>query len=157
MNIFTKTLIVLSLAMLSSAIVSTVQGIEPLGIAEQYRFIHFLEDDQTNLNKYDADEYNCLDYALNLWENATKEGYSIAIVNIAACSSYPDGHYVVAYTVAGNGWVVVEPQNDAVITDTLQADGVAENITMIDPWNMQRTDQMTLKLTKSSILAAATV
>ena len=132
-------------------------AVEPMGIVEQYRFAHFIEEDTTNLNNYDADEYSCLDYVMSLWKNATAEGYDIALVNIASCKLFPDGHYCVAYEKDTGGWVLIEPQTDLSWNDVLSTNDQEERIVIFKMIGTVRINQTTLMIPDSAILAIARI
>jgi hypothetical protein len=152
-----KILSVLMLIALCCVTVQVATGLEQLDIAKQMRFMHFLEDDMTNLNKYDAGEYNCLDYAMNLWENATKEGYELALVNIAPCKQFPDGHYCVAYQTSATDWVLIEPQSDVSWNDALVKDGQDEEIVMFAMTGFTKVNQSRININPDAVLAIAII
>jgi hypothetical protein len=74
----------------------------------------FLQVDPTNLrskNRYDPDYYNCLDFSVDLVENANKQNIKGWIVAVEFDDGGP-GHAFVAFETTDLGIVYIEPQLD---------------------------------------------
>ncbi len=73
--------------------------------------VSFISDDHTNWNDYDPNNYVCLDFAVDLVENARKQNIKAWIVGV---TFYGDelGHAFVAFETTDHGIVYVEPQGD---------------------------------------------
>jgi hypothetical protein len=73
--------------------------------------VSFLSDDHTNWNEYIPGKYVCLDFAIDLVENAEKRFIKAWIVGVDF-SDNPDGHAFVAFETSDRGTIYVEPQGD---------------------------------------------
>lgn len=71
----------------------------------------FIARDHTNWNQYDSNNYVCLDYAIDLVENAKKENIKAWIVGVDFTNGEP-GHAFVAFETSDKGIRYVEPQRD---------------------------------------------
>lgn len=71
----------------------------------------FISDDHTNWNEYDEQSYVCLDYAIDLVENAQRADIKAWIV-IVEFSESPVGHAFVAFDTSDEGIAFIEPQTD---------------------------------------------
>ena len=71
----------------------------------------FLVSDHTNWKPYDLEDYNCLDYAIDLVENARYEQMKAWIVGVDFLNG-DTGHAFVAFETSDRGTVYVEPQRD---------------------------------------------
>jgi len=70
----------------------------------------FLQEDNTDKNKYVEGNYTCTDYAADLNNNAMHAGYNVAYTYI----EYPDGtgHAIDAFQTVDKGLIFIEPQYD---------------------------------------------
>lgn len=73
--------------------------------------VDFITDDHTNWNDYDAVDYNCLDYAVDLVENAHEQNLKAWVVGVDFVDE-ETGHAFVAFETSDRGIVYVEPQGD---------------------------------------------
>jgi hypothetical protein len=73
--------------------------------------VSFIEDDHTNWNKYIPDQYVCLDFAVDLVENARKQNIKAWIVSVDFTDGSP-GHSFTAFETTDKGVVFIEPQAD---------------------------------------------
>jgi hypothetical protein len=71
----------------------------------------FLVRDHTNWKPYDAKDYNCMDYAIDLVNNARAENIKSWIVGVDFISG-ETGHAFVAFDTSDRGVIFVEPQAD---------------------------------------------
>jgi hypothetical protein len=71
----------------------------------------FLADDHTNWREYDLENYNCLDYAIDLVANARYANIDAKIVTVQFVGQ-PTGHAFVAFETSDRGTIFVEPQGD---------------------------------------------
>jgi len=74
--------------------------------------IKFLEEDETDENKFMEDIYVCSHFARDVCNNAESEGLRCAFVEIR----YPDGgHSIIAFNTTDEGIVYFEPQSDEIV------------------------------------------
>lgn len=71
----------------------------------------FLASDHTNWNKYDLNNYICLDFAVDLVENSRKQNIQAWIVGVDFTNG-ETGHAFVAFETSDRGIIYVEPQGD---------------------------------------------
>jgi len=71
----------------------------------------FISRDHTNWNQYDINNYVCLDFAIDLVENAKKENIKAWIVAVDFTNG-EIGHAFVAFETSDKGIRYVEPQRD---------------------------------------------
>lgn len=71
----------------------------------------FLANDPTNWNTYNLDTYNCIDFAIDLVENAHLYGIKANIIAVDFVGQ-EDGHAFVEFETADAGLIYVEPQGD---------------------------------------------
>lgn len=71
----------------------------------------FLVRDHTNWNPYDAEDYNCMDYAIELVNNARAENIKSWLVGVDFTTG-ETGHAFVAFDTSDRGVIFVEPQAD---------------------------------------------
>lgn len=73
--------------------------------------VSFIEADHTNWNNYDPDNYVCLDFAIDLVENAGKQNIKAWVVGVYF---YDDdiGHAFTGFETTDRGMVFIEPQTD---------------------------------------------
>jgi hypothetical protein len=76
--------------------------------------IKFVEQDDTNKNTYNGQEFNCLDYANGLKENATQSGFKCAVVvlGLELQGFTTASHAIVCFETQDRGQVFIEPQSD---------------------------------------------
>lgn len=72
---------------------------------------HFLDTDHTNWKTYNPDNYVCLDFAIDLVENAKKQNINARIIGVDFTNG-ETGHAFVAFETSDKGTVYVEPQED---------------------------------------------
>ncbi|MCL1977879.1 MAG: hypothetical protein FWG55_07270 [Candidatus Bathyarchaeota archaeon] len=96
-----------------------IQGIKD-GVGSGYNIrdptyaemITFIAQDQTDKNAYDANNYNCHDYASDVINNAFDQGYRARYVYI----HYKDSaHAIVCFRTVDRGLVFIEPQTDDIV------------------------------------------
>jgi hypothetical protein len=73
--------------------------------------VSFISDDHTNWNTYIPNQYVCLDFAIDLVENATKQNIKAWIVAVDFTDGGP-GHSFTAFETTDRGVVFIEPQAD---------------------------------------------
>ncbi len=73
--------------------------------------VDFLAEDHTNWHTYDLEDYNCMDYAIDLTANARLENIEVRIVTVDFVGQEL-GHAFVAFETKDKGTVFVEPQGD---------------------------------------------
>ncbi len=73
--------------------------------------VQFITDDHTNWNEYDVVDYNCLNYAVDLVENAHQQDLKAWIVLVNFVDE-EEGHAFVAFETSDRGIVYIEPQGD---------------------------------------------
>ncbi|MBA4385159.1 MAG: hypothetical protein C0410_10530 [Anaerolinea sp.] len=71
----------------------------------------FLADDHTNWREYDLEDYNCMDYAIDLVANARYANISAKIITVQFVNQ-ETGHAFVAFETSDRGTIFVEPQGD---------------------------------------------
>jgi len=71
----------------------------------------FLADDHTNWREYDLENYNCLDFAIDLVANARYSNIDAKIVTVQFVGQ-ETGHAFVSFDTSDRGPVFVEPQGD---------------------------------------------
>ncbi|HCS40352.1 MAG TPA: hypothetical protein DIW44_12310 [Anaerolineaceae bacterium] len=71
----------------------------------------FLSEDHTNWHEYHLEDYNCMDFAIDLVANARYANISAKIVTVQFVGQ-PTGHAFVAFETLDRGTVFVEPQGD---------------------------------------------
>lgn len=71
----------------------------------------FLSDDHTNWSGYDPNYYACMDFSIDLVENAGKRNIKAWIVGVDFYNE-EDGHAFVAFETTDLGVVFIEPQKD---------------------------------------------
>lgn len=71
----------------------------------------FLSDDHTNWREYDLENYNCMDYAIDLVANARYSDINAKIVTVQFVDQ-ETGHAFVAFETSDRGTLFVEPQGD---------------------------------------------
>lgn len=71
----------------------------------------FLAADHTNWGEYHLEDYNCMDFAIDLVANARKANISAKIVTVQFVGQ-PLGHAFVAFETTDRGLIFVEPQGD---------------------------------------------
>ncbi len=76
----------------------------------------FIARDHTNWKPYDIDNYVCLDYAIDLVENARMENINAWIVGVDFTNG-EIGHAFVAFETSDKGIRYVEPQTDYTYSD----------------------------------------
>jgi hypothetical protein len=78
--------------------------------------VSFIETDHTNWNEYDPDYYVCLDFAIDLVENARKQNIKAWVVGV---EFYNDdiGHAFTGFETTDRGIVFIEPQTDIPYTN----------------------------------------
>lgn len=70
----------------------------------------FLSRDQTNANQYIPDEYISFDFAVELNNNAERQGIRAAFVTVV----FPEkSHGITAFETTDRGLIFIEPQSDA--------------------------------------------
>ncbi len=78
--------------------------------------VSFISDDHTNWNKYVPGKYECLDFAIDLVENAGKQNIKAWIVSVMFYDQEL-GHAFVAFETTDRGIVYIEPQGDNTYID----------------------------------------
>ena len=73
--------------------------------------VSFLSDDHTNWNEYIPDHYVCLDFAIDLVENAGKQNIKAWVV-IVDFYNQESNHAFAAFETTDRGTVFIEPQAD---------------------------------------------
>jgi len=73
--------------------------------------VQFLIDDHTNWREYNLETYNCMDYAIDLVNNARQQGLKTWMVGVYFYDQ-ETGHAFVAFETSDRGVVYVEPQGD---------------------------------------------
>jgi hypothetical protein len=75
--------------------------------------LDFIARDPTDKEKYDATDFNCVDFSAMLDNNAEKAGIRAAFVMI----TYPQepGHAIVAFQTTDKGLIYIEPQFDVLV------------------------------------------
>jgi len=73
----------------------------------------FLMNDWTQTTVYDLNNYNCVDYSIDVVNNAEAQGIRAAIVLLEY--NEPTGHAIVAFDTTDRGLVFVEPQSDLTV------------------------------------------
>jgi len=74
--------------------------------------VSFIEKDKTNREQYIEDKYICQDFAMDVCNNAEKEGIRCAYVII----HYPEGgHAIVAFNTIDKGLIYIESQSDELV------------------------------------------
>jgi hypothetical protein len=71
----------------------------------------FLVRDHTNWHTYDAEDYNCMDFAIDLVNNARAENIKSWLVGVDFTTG-ETGHAFVAFDTSDKGVIFVEPQAD---------------------------------------------
>lgn len=71
----------------------------------------FLAADHTNWHEYDLEDYNCMDFAIDLVANAKRENIKARIVGVDFYDQEL-GHAFVEFVTSDRGVVFVEPQGD---------------------------------------------
>lgn len=71
----------------------------------------FLVRDHTNWHTYDAENYNCMDFAIDLVNNARAENIKSWLVGVDFYNG-DKGHAFVAFDTSDKGVIFVEPQAD---------------------------------------------
>ncbi len=71
----------------------------------------FLAEDHTNWHEYDLEDYNCVDFAIDLVSNARYSAINARIVTVQFVGQ-ETGHAFVAFETTDRGTVFVEPQGD---------------------------------------------
>ncbi len=71
----------------------------------------FLANDHTNWHEYDIDDYNCMDFAIDLVANARYSNIDAKIVTVQFVGQ-ETGHAFVSFETSDRGPVFVEPQGD---------------------------------------------
>lgn len=71
----------------------------------------FLSDDHTNWHEYDLEDYNCMDFAIDLVANARYANINAKIVTVMFVGQQT-GHAFVAFETSDRGTIFVEPQGD---------------------------------------------
>ena len=91
-------------------------------VANTYRpvtwmeLVKFIEDDHTNWNDYDINNYVCLDFAIDLVENAEKNNIKAWIV-LVDFNNQESGHAFAAFETTDRGIVYIERQGDNTYID----------------------------------------
>jgi len=76
----------------------------------------FIRQDKTDENKYNAENYTCLNFVADLKNNAFKAGYRCGLVFI----EFPESaHTIVCFNTTDRGIVFVEPQTDEIVILTV--------------------------------------
>lgn len=75
------------------------------------QLVDFLASDHTNWNEYDINSYVCLDFAIDLVENAKKQNINARIVAVDFVNG-DTGHAFVAFETSDKGTIFIEPQGD---------------------------------------------
>lgn len=88
---------------------------------------NFLNNDPTNLNTYDLNAYNCIDYAIDVVENAHLQGIKANIIAVDFVGQ-EDGHAFVEFDTSDAGVIYIEPQGD------VQYYNVVVGNTLCDAW-----------------------
>ena len=72
----------------------------------------FIKQDLTDRNSYIENEYTCSDFAAAVNNNAERQGFRCALVEL----KYPGerGHAAVAFNTVDKGLIFIEPQYDSV-------------------------------------------
>ena len=78
--------------------------------------VKFIEDDHTNWNEFDINNYVCLDFAIDLVENAGKKNIKAWIVAVDF-DNQELGHAFAAFETTDHGIVYIEPQGDNTYID----------------------------------------
>ena len=73
--------------------------------------VDFLTADHINWNQYDLETYNCMDFAIDLVENAAAQNIKAHIVGVDFVGQ-EFGHAFVVFDTSDRGEVFVEPQGD---------------------------------------------
>jgi hypothetical protein len=73
--------------------------------------VSFISDDHTNWNEFNVNKYNCMDFSIDLVENATKQKIKAWIVSVMFYGEEV-GHAFVAFETTDRGIVFIEPQAD---------------------------------------------
>ena len=76
------------------------------------QLMSFIKEDKTDKEQYIEDEYVCENFAMDVCNNAEKEGIRCAYVII----HYPEGgHTIVAFNTIDKGLIYIEPQSDELV------------------------------------------
>ncbi len=106
-----------------------------LGTCQDYitRIEQFLESDATHTHKYDAQNFNCMNFSQGVVEDATKADFSARMVEIdyhdvlspnGTIAKMSPAHMVVAFDLPNGQMIFYEPQNNTRITDIWQYAGI---------------------------------
>ena len=94
-------------------------------------FARFMMQDETKNNHYINGSFECMNFAMGLLVNASKQGFYLYIVNIRDSKHYPGGHYVNGFRLVSGKCIIIEPQTGEFITQRLIHDGEIETVTFI--------------------------
>ena len=72
----------------------------------------FIEDDDTNLNRYEIG-FNCVEYAFLMAREAHWQGMPASVIEIAFGED--TGHLILGFPTADGDWILVNPQTDSII------------------------------------------
>jgi hypothetical protein len=74
--------------------------------------LNFIALDQTDKNTFIEENYTCLNFAVDVKNNAFLKGYKCGLVYIVFTSS---AHTIVCFNTTDQGLIYIEPQNDAIV------------------------------------------
>lgn len=78
----------------------------------------FLANDPTNWNTYNVDTFNCIDFAIDLVENAHLQGIKANIIAVDFVGQ-EDGHAFVEFETTDSGLIYIEPQGDVTYSNVV--------------------------------------
>jgi hypothetical protein len=87
--------------------------------ATYQEFMDFMFSDKTNENKWVKDVYMCVQFAMDIVNNAHALGYNAEIVSVTFADGGP-GHEIVRMPTSDQGMVYFEPQDDEQYYDPLK-------------------------------------
>jgi len=87
----------------------------------------FIEADKTNEHPYDINTYDCVDYAIDLHNNAEKAGFMVGVVSMKFEQGY--GHAITVFATR-DGWLFVD--NKDRFYEKIGADYYGEKIKSIN-------------------------
>ena len=85
-----------------------------LGDTTYAAMLTFLASDKTDLNTYNVNTYNCVNFSADVIANAAKQYIRCALISIDM-NNADAGHDIVAFNTTDKGMVYIEPQNDCIV------------------------------------------
>jgi hypothetical protein len=140
------------IAFISIFIISSIVSLGPKNSATDTDLTTFLREDATSDHAYIVNQYQCIQFAMDLTHNASIAGFHFKYAIISPNTAFPEGHIIVAIINNTGAWRFIEPQNDRDITQDILSNGVEDTITIVDTTDVSVTAMRKVRINNSGII-----